>query len=122
MRFRPQHGERASVPPRDDGIDPVGAECFEEAHVGCVDNVAPASLLDDRCHPMMQTTTPAPASGGGSPSFCSSAASRTGVGHVFPGGLDPAVGALDVGDAERVDVAVEGIGEAGHPRSDAKGS
>jgi hypothetical protein len=28
--------------------------------------------------------------------------------HVVPGGLDPAVGALDVSDAERVDAAVEG--------------
>jgi hypothetical protein len=36
---------------------------------------------------------------------------RTGVAHVVPGGLDPAVGALDVRDAERVDMAVEGGGD-----------
>jgi hypothetical protein len=35
----------------------------------------------------------------------------------FPGGLDPAVGALDVRDAELVDMAVEGIGEAASPRA-----
>ena len=34
---------------------------------------------------------------------------RTGIAHVVPGGLDPAIGALDVGDAELVDVAVEGL-------------
>ena len=33
---------------------------------------------------------------------------RTGIAHVVPGGLDPAVGALDVRDAELVDMAVEG--------------
>ena len=32
------------------------------------------------------------------------------------------IGALDVGDAERVDVAVEGIGNAADMPSDAKGS
>jgi hypothetical protein len=34
---------------------------------------------------------------------------RTGVAHVVPGGLDRAVGALDVRDAELIDMAVEGI-------------
>jgi hypothetical protein len=51
---------------------------------------------------------------------CSS--ERAGVAHVVPGGLDPAVGALDVSDAELVDVAVEGIGDAAHVPPDAKGS
>jgi hypothetical protein len=37
---------------------------------------------------------------------------RTGVADVVPGGRDPAVGTLDVGDAEVVDMAVEGIGDA----------
>ena len=46
---------------------------------------------------------------------------RTGIAHVVPGSRDPAVGALDVGDAERVDVVVEGIGDAGHVPCDAKG-
>jgi hypothetical protein len=36
---------------------------------------------------------------------------RSRVAHVVPGGLDPAVGALDVRDAELVDMAVEGIGD-----------
>jgi hypothetical protein len=47
---------------------------------------------------------------------------RTGVAHVVPSGLDPAVGALDVRDAELVDTAVEGIGDAAHMPADAKGS
>jgi hypothetical protein len=38
---------------------------------------------------------------------------------LIQGGLDPAVGALDVRDAELVDVAVEGIGDAAHVPSDA---
>jgi hypothetical protein len=33
-------------------------------------------------------------------------------------GLDPAVGTLDVRDAELVDMAVEGIGDAAHMPSD----
>jgi hypothetical protein len=37
-----------------------------------------------------------------------------------PGGLEPAVGALDVGDAELVDMTVEGIGDAAHMPADAK--
>jgi hypothetical protein len=37
---------------------------------------------------------------------------RTQGAHVLPGGLDPAVGAPEVRDAELVDVAVEGIGDA----------
>ena len=36
---------------------------------------------------------------------------RTRVAYVVPGGRDPAVGVLDAGDAELVDMAVEGIGE-----------
>jgi hypothetical protein len=44
----------------------------------------------------------------------------TGVAHVVPGGLAPAVGALDVGDAEVVDMAVDGIGDAAHVPADAK--
>jgi hypothetical protein len=47
---------------------------------------------------------------------------RTGLAHVVPGGLDPAVGALDVHDAELVDMAVDGVGDAAHMPSDAKGS
>ena len=39
---------------------------------------------------------------------------RAGAAHVVPGGLDPAAAALDVGDAELVDVAVERIGDAAH--------
>jgi hypothetical protein len=46
---------------------------------------------------------------------------RAGVAHVVPGGLDPAVRALDVGDAERVDMAVEGVGDAGDVPPDAQG-
>jgi hypothetical protein len=34
----------------------------------------------------------------------------SGIAHVVPGGLDPAVGTLDVRDAELIDVAVEGVG------------
>jgi hypothetical protein len=47
---------------------------------------------------------------------------RTGVADVVPRGLNPAVGALDVRDAELVDLAVEGIGDAAHMPPDAKGS
>jgi hypothetical protein len=47
---------------------------------------------------------------------------RTGIAHVVPGGLDPAVGALDVRDAELVDMAVEGIGDAAHMPADTEGS
>jgi hypothetical protein len=36
--------------------------------------------------------------------------------------LDPAVGTLDVGDAELVDMAVEGIGDAADVPSDIQGS
>ena len=38
------------------------------------------------------------------------------------GGLDPAVGALDVRDAELVDMTVEGIGDAAHMPSDTEES
>lgn len=41
-----------------------------------------------------------------------------GVAHSIPGGCDRAVGALDLGDAERVDAAVEGIGDAADVPSD----
>jgi hypothetical protein len=37
---------------------------------------------------------------------------RTGLAHVVPGGSDPAIGTLHVRDAEFVDLAVEGIGDA----------
>jgi hypothetical protein len=47
---------------------------------------------------------------------------RTGIAHVVPGGLDPAVGTLDVRDAELVDDAIEGIGDAAHMPADAKRS
>jgi hypothetical protein len=46
--------------------------------------------------------------------FGSCSSERTGIAHVVPGGRDPAVGTLDVRDAELVDVAVEGIGDAAH--------
>jgi hypothetical protein len=39
----------------------------------------------------------------------------------IPGGLDPAIGALDVRDAELVDMAVEGIGDAAYMPADRKG-
>jgi hypothetical protein len=70
-----------------------------------------------RPHPIRQTTSPAPARGGGSlPCLflgcCHGERSR--VAHVVPGGLDPAVGALDVGDPELVDMAAEGISDAAH--------
>lgn len=47
---------------------------------------------------------------------------RTRVAYVVPGGLDPAVGTLDVCDAKLVDMAIEGIGDAAHMPADAKGS
>jgi len=47
---------------------------------------------------------------------------RSGVAHVALGGLDPAVGALDVRDAELVDMTVEGIGDAAHMPSDTEES
>jgi hypothetical protein len=47
---------------------------------------------------------------------------RTGLAHVVAGGLDPDVGALDMRDAELVDLAVEGIGDVALMPSDAKGS
>jgi hypothetical protein len=59
--------------------------------------------------PMRQTTTPAPASDGGSPPCCSSAtanANAPGLLMFVPGGLDPAIGALD-------DVTVQGLGCCG---------
>jgi hypothetical protein len=40
---------------------------------------------------------------------------------LFPGGLDPAVGTLDRRDAELVDMAVEGLGDAAHMPPDAEG-
>jgi hypothetical protein len=46
---------------------------------------------------------------------------RAGVADVVPGSRDPAVGTLDVGDAEPVDMAVEGIGDAAHVPPDPKG-
>jgi hypothetical protein len=39
---------------------------------------------------------------------------RTRVAHVVPGGLDPAVGTLDVRDAKLVDIAAEGIADVAH--------
>ena len=45
---------------------------------------------------------------------------RTRIAHVVPGGLDPAVGALDVRDAELVDMTVEGVGDAADVPPDAK--
>jgi hypothetical protein len=45
---------------------------------------------------------------------------RTGIANVVPCGRDPAVGTLDMGDAELVDMAVEGIGDAARMPSDAK--
>jgi hypothetical protein len=62
-------------------------------------------MPDVRPHPIRHTTTPAPASGGGSLPSCSSAAAT--IRQV-----------LDVGDAERVDTAVEGIGDAAHVKFD----
>ena len=64
------------------------------------------SASNTRPRPIRQTTTPAPASGGGSPPppSCSSflpLRTRRGCSccHVVPGGLDPALGALDMCDA-----------------------
>jgi CO/xanthine dehydrogenase Mo-binding subunit len=48
---------------------------------------------------------------GGSKSLLTNS-ERAWVAHVVPSALDPAVGGLDVRDAELVDVAVEGIGVA----------
>jgi hypothetical protein len=45
---------------------------------------------------------------------------RTGIAHVVPRGRDPAVGVLDVGDAELM--TVEGIGDAIQVLPDAKAS
>jgi hypothetical protein len=53
--------------------------------------------------------------------LCARRGERTGVAHVVPGGRDPAIGTLDVRDAELVDVAVEGIGDAAQMPSDAEG-
>jgi resolvase-like protein len=57
-----------------------------------------------RPHPIRQTTSQAPASGRLAarlfPGCCHG--ERTRVAHVVPGGLDPAVGALDVGNPELV--------------------
>jgi hypothetical protein len=39
-----------------------------------------------------------------------------------PCGRDPAVGTLDVRDADRFDMAVDGIGDAADVPADAKGS
>ena len=65
---------------------------------------------------MRQTTTPAPDKRWRlAPPSCSSvpaAANAPRVAHVVPGGRDPAVGVLDVRDAELVDMAVERIGDA----------
>jgi hypothetical protein len=47
---------------------------------------------------------------------------RAGIAHVVRGGLDPAVGTLEVRDAERVDMAVQGIGDAADVPADAKRS
>jgi hypothetical protein len=47
---------------------------------------------------------------------------RSGTAHGVLGDRDPAVGMLDVGDAELVDKAVERIGDAAHMAPDAKGS
>ena len=44
------------------------------------------------------------------------------VGVAVDRGLDPAVGALEMRDAELVDLAVEGIGDAAHMPPDANGS
>jgi hypothetical protein len=46
--------------------------------------------------------------------LCPRHGERSGVAHVVPGGLDPAIGTLDVGDAELVDTAIERIGDAAH--------
>jgi len=46
---------------------------------------------------------------------------RTGVAHMVSGGLDPAVGTLNVRDTELVDMAVEVIGDAAQIPPDAKG-
>ena len=83
--------------------DRVGAQANDACCPWSVQNVHP--------HPMRQTTTPAPASGGGSPPSCSSAAAAANA----PGLLMLfQVGTLDMGDAELIDVAVEGIGDAAH--------
>jgi hypothetical protein len=77
-----------------------------------------------RTRPIRQTTTPVPAKGWRLAALLLLGAGRgesSGVDHVVPGGRDPAVGALDVGDAELVDVAVEGIGDTADVPADAEG-
>jgi len=59
-------------------------------------------------HLIRQMTTPVPASGRGSPPSCSSHREGTRVAKVVPGGLDPAVGTLDVRDAELVEWPLKG--------------
>ena len=80
-----------------------------------VDSPAAASGGGARPHPIRQTTTPAPASGGGSPSCCSPAlATAKDRGRSCCSRWSRSSRALDVRDAERVDVAVEGIGDGGY--------
>jgi hypothetical protein len=111
-----QEAERIGVPAPHHGGGPGCGEARDQGEV---------AILGVRAHPIRQTTTPAPASGVGSPPSCSSApatANAPGVAHVVPGGRDPAVGALDVRDAELVDVAVERIGDTAHMPADAEGT
>ena len=78
-----------------------------------------------RPHLIRQTTTPSAGKRWWLAAFLLlglSRSKRARVAHVVPGGRDPAIGALDVGDAERVDMAVEGIGDAAHVSPDAEGS
>jgi hypothetical protein len=55
-------------------------------------------------------------------SSAAAAANAPGIAHVVPGCRDLAVGTWDVRDAERVDVAVEGVSDAAHVPADAERS
>jgi hypothetical protein len=83
----------------------------------------PLPFLDIRPHAIRQTTILPPASGGGSLPSCSSlpaAANAAGSLMFVPDGLDPAVGTLDVRDAELFNMAVEAIRDAGRVPPDAE--
>ena len=106
VHVRRGHVERIFAPAGDHRRVPGDAESPTSAHWADDDASAckrwlaiPAFLLLASCH-----------------------CERTGVAHIVPGCPDPAVGALDLRDAELVDMAVEGIGDAAHVLADAEDS